>query len=122
MKYFQPDIFPFNFGVGLLSELPEIKKEFTDEKGDELDPHFPEALMGMVINALRKSKNGKSYSYTLILFREKPEVDDITHESFHAAQDLLESINIFVQAYQANETFAYTAGYIAKCISKTFNE
>lgn len=120
MVSYHTDIFPFNIMVASVKELPQLKEDgFQDLDGEELS--FPDYASGVTIKAVRKSDKGTA-SYSVLLFKNKPSVDTMAHEAFHAACDLLENAGVMYHRFESNETFAYLVGYITGCINDAVNK
>lgn len=120
MKTYHPDILPFNIAVVKNSELKNLK-EFTDCEGNKIS--IGENVLGAVVKAIHNdSENGRKACYSMIVFRDTPNVNTIAHEAFHSACDLLESVGIDYTHYGSNEVYAYMIGYIVDCINDALNK
>lgn len=121
MKVYQPDIFPFNIMIASMKEA-ESFDDFTTFNGAPIKEFMDTSALGMVIKAYRyNSDHTSKTAYSLILFSEKPSVKTITHEAFHATQDLLEMLDIVYEVKGTNEVYAYVMGYISDCIEHAIN-
>lgn len=105
MKFYDTQIYPL--GLVVSRNEDEINKHYTGIEGDSLEPKDAIATTYRL-----KRKTGNYYAVGIV-FREKPTIQTISHEAFHAAHAVMEFIdNDFIYG-GSNESWAYLIGWIA---------
>lgn len=121
MRTYHPDILPINIAIIREEEIgsnPDLKS-FTDTEGNPL--RASKGALGWVLKALRHTES-YTVNYSVICFCERPTVNTITHEAFHAACDWLGQLGIDFDNNCANEIYAYVIGYISGCINDAISK
>lgn len=69
-----------------------------------------------------KDDKGKSVVLVYFIDRESANISTVAHESFHAADFMMDTLGIVFNKDCLNEHVAYLIGWIARCIDKTLKE
>lgn len=117
MKTFETDIFPFRFCIANFKEIEEVKTTFIDADGNEI--LFPDGISGVVVRAKYRDSGGMCS--LIVINKELANIGTIAHEANHAAEDLLENIDVY-HCSQISEVYSYVIGFIAQKIYETIWE
>ena len=107
--------------------IEELRKQFLECDGTELQDDDMNRTTGIVIRAIRKSDeravilvrmNGEDKFYKDKLERKIEFISRIAHEAAHVALTTYERIDEHV-CDRCQEPFAYYIGWIVECICKT---
>jgi len=111
-KEFNPLIYPRLLWVVVDPDIEELKSIFSEIDLDTTS----DAQVHHICN--KENKGG-----ILLIFQSKKSLTTsiITHESIHAAMDILEYID-FKLDYDNQEPLTYLAGWIADCVYRVKNE
>lgn len=122
LRLFDPKIYPFKIWIAILEsedEYANIQKTFQDQFEKDLVYTQWEkdcyAVTSEVKNRISR-KNGVLIIFNM--YNNAPRLEDISHESTHAAGSLFEYIG---QDIKNDEPFAYMVGYIASCCGEVLN-
>ena len=114
---FDPQIYPRKLWVVKGGDVDSLKDMFTQTDGKELD--FKEVSQCLAITCNVMMKDERRLLGELIYFTSAKQMnaENISHESAHAAMDILGDIGAEVDI-ENQEPFAYLAGWIADCIDQ----
>lgn len=65
-----------------------------------------------------KDKNGKDAVLVYFIDKESANISTIAHESFHAADFIMDSLGMVFNKNCENEHIAYLIGWVARCIER----
>lgn len=107
MKFYDTQIYPL--GIVVSKTEAEINKHYDGIEGEPIKSDEK----GAIATTYRLKRKTGNYYAVGIVFREKPTIQTIAHEAFHAAHALMEFIdNDFIYG-GSNESWAYLIGWIA---------
>lgn len=114
MMYFEPCIYPV--GLCVARSIDELRKHYVDTDGKELEQRTEKEMEGVVATTYRMNPRKKGRGIAIgIIFWQKPVIDTIAHEAFHAADYILKYIGADFCSDGSNEHWAYLIGWIAGC-------
>lgn len=109
MIYCESCIYPV--GLCISKSIEELQKYYTDADGNKL-----EKSDDAYATTYRMKRKGKHKGIAVgIVFWDKPVIDTIAHESFHAADFIFKHIGADFCSDGSNEHWAYLIGWIAGC-------
>lgn len=110
MKYYDSQIYPV--GLVLSRTEEEINRHYNGADGKPV-----EKSEGIATTYRLARKTGTYYAVGIV-FREKPTVQTIAHEAFHAAHNIMMRIGEDFVYESVNEAWAYLIGWVAMCIDE----
>lgn len=114
MKFYDTQIYPV--GLVLSRTEEEINKYYNGADGSPIIP-----TNGIATTYRLKRKSGDYYAVGIV-FREKPTIQTIAHEAFHAAHNTMMFIGEDFVLDGTNEAWAYLIGWIASQIEDFVNK
>lgn len=116
MKFYDTQIYPV--GIVVSKNEEDVNKHYNGIEGEPIKS----SEKGAIATTYRlKRKTGNYYAVGIVL-REKPTIQTISHEAFHAAHVIMEFIDNDFIYEGSNESWAYLIGWIAMKIEDFVNE
>jgi hypothetical protein len=128
-KYTQP-IYPTEDLIVIVTDdytnLKDI--DFKDEDGASLDGMKPSWTAFTIVNGYYKKKpclavvlNTKAIKREQKYYNKYMTYDVFTHESVHVAHSLLSEAGLQL-SNETEESYAYVAGWVSRCLAESYNK
>ena len=121
---FDPVIYPRKLWILYRPSLATINKYFELKEGEAYSQNDYDYLMDKANGEVAPvvSKDQSLYG-GLIIFKSKPSLGVILHESIHFCDYLYEEIGALSQSFSnKNEPYAYLAEWVGNCIESILND
>lgn len=121
MRKFTNDIFDcIDLYVSIGEDRNAVSGEFDFYSEKDRDDFLEDNYYG--VTCAVKDKNGREVVLVYFIDKESAHISTIAHESFHAADFMMDTLGIVFNKDCENEHVAYLIGWIARCIDNTLKE